>query len=192
MRPLHAQSPAFPIASPAAAACPRPQAGRGRQRFARKSLPGEGAATALGLGGLVCELRSLFYGAASADSLARIIDRFRARGLRWRADERESSYGDAIFSKAFGRKEQLAVFKRELHAPGGRPDARQRSTAARRDHLSAGLTTCVYTQYLPSASGPRRVAERLTHTARINGSNRFYQSWANFRTHFSFGDRVYS
>src|SRR5713226_1026747 len=51
---------AFPIASPAAAASPRPQAGRGRQRFARKSLPGEGAATALGLGGLVCELRSLF------------------------------------------------------------------------------------------------------------------------------------
>src|SRR5712664_595048 len=47
------QSTAFPIASPAAAASPRPLAGRGRQRFARKSLPGEGAATALGLGGLV-------------------------------------------------------------------------------------------------------------------------------------------
>src|SRR5216683_8442984 len=88
----------------------------------------------------------------------RILDRIGPRGLRWRADERESSYGDAIFSKAFGRNEQPVVFKRELHAPGGRPDARQRSTAARRDHLSAGLTTCVYTQYLPSASGPRRVA----------------------------------
>ncbi len=51
MRTLRAKSPAFPTASPAAAACRRPQAGRGRQRFARKSLPGEGAATICGLTG---------------------------------------------------------------------------------------------------------------------------------------------
>src|SRR5229473_3276104 len=55
-----------PIASPAAAACRRPQAGRGRQRFARKSLPGEGAASTFAIWPASPDKKRIAFGRAKS------------------------------------------------------------------------------------------------------------------------------
>src|SRR6266446_10006501 len=65
LRTLRAQFPAFSIASPAAAACRRPQAGRGRQRFANKSLPGEGAASTFAIWPASPDKKRIAFGRAN-------------------------------------------------------------------------------------------------------------------------------